>query len=372
MEVENDNNSNPVVIENGSRYTKAGFAGDDAPRAVFPSIVGRVRFQFIMVGTSWPDAYVGDEAQSKRGILAIECPIEHGIITNWDDIEKIWHHTFFKELCVDPKEHPILQIDAPLNPKVNRGKITQILFETFGSPAVYLSVGQVLSLYSVGCTTGLVVDSGFRSSRIVPVHKGQVLNPAVASLDIGGAHLTEYLVKLLSESGYSLTCGGDTEIINDIKEKLCYISVNREEKTVGERMYELPDGQEIRLRNECFRCPEPIFQPSLIGFEEGGLHMAVDNTVNKFDEDLCKHLSSNIVLAGGNTLFPGMAERLRAELSILSQGKRSYKVKANSERRYSSWIGGSVLASMDNFDKICVSKDCYEEYGPEIVYRKFF
>ena len=179
-----------LIIDNGSGYIKAGFSGEEGPRAVFPGIVGRPKNPGAMVGIENKDFFVGQQAEEKRGILILKYPIEHGMVDDWDDMEKIWDHTFTNELRVVPAEHNVMLTEAPMNPKNNREKMTQIMFETFGTPGLYIAIQAVLSLYSAGKFTGLVCDSGDGVTHTVPIYEGFSIPHAVNRIQLAGRDLT--------------------------------------------------------------------------------------------------------------------------------------------------------------------------------------
>jgi actin beta/gamma 1 len=305
-------------------------------------------------------------------------PIENGVVTDWDDMERIWQNVFYNELGVPLGEHAVLLTEAPLNSKPNRERTAQIMFETFNVPAMYLSNQAVLSLLASGRTTGCVFVSGDGISYSVPIHEGYAIPHATMRFGIGGRDLTGYLTRLLTERGYSFITTADHEIVGDIKEKFTYVALDFDaqmkaaaESSMFDARYENPSGGVIGLDSERFRCPETLFQPSLSGMYALGAHQCIFESITRCDSEMrLQDLYGNIVLSGGNTMFTGIAERMTKEIAALAPDGTKIKVLAPPERKYLPWIGGSILASLSTFLAMCMSKPEYDEWGPSMINRK--
>ncbi|CAF3306266.1 unnamed protein product [Rotaria socialis] len=340
-----------IVIDNGSGKIKAGFAGDDEPRVNFPTVVGRRRQEKSIHETCQGNSFIGDKAIKSKEILSIRYPIEHGIITNWDDMETIWYHTFYNELHTVPEEHPILITEASFNPIGNREKMIQILFEQFHAPATYVANQGILAFYSLGRTSGVILESGDGVSQTMPINE--------------------------VERGYSFTSTAQHEIVRDMKEKLGYVAIDFQDELSKsshskdiEKNYELPDGQKIKIGNERFQCSEALFTPSIIGRRESGIANMVYDTIMKCDIDLRSTFYCSCLLSGGTTMFPGFSERIKKELTVLAPSNTRIRIGTAPIRELSVWIGGSILSSLSTFQKMWISKKEYDESGPSIVHRK--
>ncbi|XP_066149918.1 beta-centractin [Euwallacea fornicatus] len=366
----------PVVIDNGTGVIKAGFAGDQIPKCRFPNYVGRPKHIRVMVGALEGDVFIGPKAEEHRGLLSIKYPMEHGIVTDWNDMEKIWSYVYSKDqLNTFSEEHPVLLTEAALNPRPNREKAAEIMFETFNVPALFISMQAVLSLYSTGRTTGVVLDSGDGVTHSVPIYEGFALQHSIMRSDIAGRDVSRFLKLLLRKEGIIFQTTAEFESVRTIKEKASYLSNNPAKEESGECElinYTLPDGSVIKIGQSRFRAPEILFKPDLIGEECDGLHEVLLYSIQKSDLDLRKVLFKNIVLSGGSTLFKGFGDRLLYEIKKMSPKETQIKISAPQERLFSTWIGGSILAALDTFRKMWVSKREFDEEGQRAIHRKTF
>lgn len=271
--------------------------------------------------------FAGREAVSKRPILNCSYPIERGLVTDWDAMEMLWSHAFYNELRVAPEERPVLLTEGLQNPNCHRERMTQIMFEVFNVPAMYVSIQPVLSMYAntyanAGRTTGIVLESGDGVTCAVPIYEGYALPHAFKRLDFGGSDLTSYMRSLLAQKGRSFSSPAEQDIVRSIKEKLAYVALDFDAEvraaklspTTGQ-VYKLPDDSILTLEEECFRTPEALFQPQLMGVEAVGIHTALFESLEKCDVDVRADLYRNVVLGGAGTKIKGMAERLTMELT---------------------------------------------------------
>lgn len=359
-----------IVLDCGTGLVKAGFSGDDAPISVFPTVVGHPKHAPTSMLATKPTRqfYVGGEAQRNRGMLDLRSPVQHGIVTDWEEMERVWDHVFLEELKVSPEQQLVLLTEPPLNPKQNKAQTAQIMFEKFGCAGLHLGMQPVLALYATGTTTGTVVDCGEGVTHVVPIYEGFSLPHAVRRLEVAGGELTDYLTKMLNASaGYEFGTSSERDIVREIKEKLCFVARDpvREARDNNVRntlrkQYTLPDGQVITVNNERFQCAEVLFNPFLVGRQSPGLHAACVESIMKCGIDQRRELYGSITLVGGTTRLPGLTGRLQEEINTLSPKLTRVGVLASPDRQYSVWIGGSILASLTTFatnaTKLWISK----------------
>ncbi|XP_078242978.1 uncharacterized protein LOC110086817 isoform X1 [Pogona vitticeps] len=349
-----------------------------------------------MFGPVQREFYVGKEAQVMRGVLSFKYPVEHGIVTSWDDMEKIWRYIYKHGLRLRAQERPVLLMEAPMNPMPKREKMTEIMFEHFQVPAMFVGLQALMALYASGRTTGLVLDSGDGVTLTVPIYKGHCLLHAISRLNFAGWDIMKHLAMLLLETGHTFlfiylfiyliytppiwsvrtTLGGsaEKEIVKDIKENLCYVALDPEQEKDKKlaQTYTLPDGNPVKIGDQLFRAPETLFSPGDAGVTAPGVHQMILDSISKCDGSIQQALWKNVVLAGGSTLFPGLRERLLKELQTLAPKGMLAKVEAPGDRMFSVWIVASVLTSLASFNDMWVTRQEYKEIGCTVLQKKCF
>ncbi|XP_041478471.1 actin-like isoform X2 [Lytechinus variegatus] len=381
---DDDDGPDALVVDNGTGVMQAGFAGDKTCRAVLPSRVGRYKKSYSGVRTG--ETFIGDAIYKRREALSLNYPIEHGIVRDWDDMEKIWHYLFDVDLRVDTAEHPVLMTEPPRNPMYNRQKMAQIMFETFQIPAFYVANPALLSLYASGRVSGFVIETGAGVTQTLAVYEGYCMKEATHRTGLAGREMTNYLMRLLNKRGYSFSTSAEREIVREIKERCCYVAEDfeREMSTNQKRTenYQLPDGQEIELGKETFQCMEAMFKPTMLNPDGGakcakstyrsGITDIAHCGLQRCDPDTRRTLYENVIITGGNSMHRGFGERVKRELVNRGVPRETLKVICPPERRKSVWIGGSILASLSNYRGMWITKKDYQEYGPTVVYNNSF
>ncbi|MEE6476282.1 hypothetical protein FKM82_011033 [Ascaphus truei] len=362
----------PIILDIGSGLVKAGFSNQELPNTVFPAVMGLTKMEDLESNPKG-NIYIGHETQHPKTALHL-MHLNRGIPTNWKDLEKIWHYTFYNQLHVDPREHPVMLTDTIMNLCENRKQMVQIMFEVFNVPFVYVALQAVLALYSTGRTTGVVFHSGDTASYSVPVHEAYSLPHAVQKLSLAGQDLTSYLAKLLKEKGLVFGTIAEQELIRDLKEKWCYVAKDPDSEPASDLQYTLPDGQTITLGSERYRASEVLFSPQLSGKDQYGVHESLLRSLLLSDMDLRKSFAGNIILSGGTTLLPGLASRLQKEVSSMLPLELldALHVSRVLDKDFAVWCGGAALASSQGFHTAWISKQEYHECGPDIVHRRCF
>jgi actin-related protein 2 len=320
-----------------------------------------------------------DETTNYRSMLELSYPLREGIVNNWDDMSLVWDYAFQKKMKLgDLGDKNILLTEAACNPKKNRIKMADVMFNQFGFGGITFEIQALLSLFCEGLTTGLVMDSGDGVSHTIPVSGGYVLDDYVKRLNVAGAHVTTYLGKLLLVAGYAFNSSSDYEILRNIKETACYVSydIERDRKLAREtcvvnKEYRLPDKKKIMLGRERFEAAECLFNPMLVDVESPGIPEMIFETIIASPMDCRAQLYNNIVLSGGSTMFPGYPTRVTKDLwdifkqRIMKGEDYEHNIKINVKdsfrRKHSVFTGGSVLAQLKGLNWI--TKATYEEEG---------
>ncbi|EAX92523.1 Actin family protein [Trichomonas vaginalis G3] len=314
-------NSTPVVIDTGSGFTKVGFAGYYEPKVEFPTVVGVPKDSTALIGGKNVDFFVGNEVFTKSDLVDISKPIENGVIVNWDDIEKVWHHTYYNELLVVPDQHPVIITEKQCATQHAREKTIQMFFETFNVPGYYSGVQSVFALLSCGLTTGIVWDGGEGYSSVVPVYEGYQQPHAVLQSPICGEVLTKFFTDKLNAAGTDTSFLKPNDIAG-LKENKCRVNRKIDEnraKTSQSLKRRKIFQKELHSQNESeaeadYDTAEVLFNPSIAQLSTPSIPETIVQSLLLVDTAVRYEMLPNVVLSGGCSMFSGLPERMESEI----------------------------------------------------------
>jgi actin len=352
-----------VVLDIGEFSSKIGYASENEPRNTFYTLVGEPKYNNIEMEYQ-KQYYVGNEVASSIGLYKIHHPIKIGRIDDWGFFEKILDYVFYM-LRIEPSSVNVLYAYHPLLSTEEKRRLFELFFDKYQVMGFYPILDSLLTMYSGGFQTGLVIEMGASSTRIVPIYQGYILSHAIEVIQIGGTILDSFMFDQLQNAGFSTDSSVRREIGRVLKERSCFVSLdyNEDISHVKKKEYRLPDGDMIELGVERFKVPELLFKPGLFNLEEKALHTAILDVISKCDVDTRSELLENIFLSGGSSVIPQLEIRLQNELEIgLEQrgfSMRTPRIIAPKQRFFSCWIGGSILSNLPGFQNSWVKRPQY-------------
>ncbi|TNV77683.1 hypothetical protein FGO68_gene2189 [Halteria grandinella] len=374
-----------LVLDLGSFTIKSGFSGDDTPKCFTPTLFGIPKDPGQMIGMDQKDYYAGNDVRAKQHLLNVSEPIRQGVIVDFDMLEKLLEDVISNDLKYTFEGQKILLTEQPgQNTKEVRDKLAQMMFETYKAEAVYFGNQQVLSLYANAKSTGTVIDVGHGKTHIVPIYEGFAIPHSIISLPIGGETLTKALYdSLKGKPQIDHTFTFDLEMSRTIKEAYChnpldfdnYLKQISDGLIPTERNYKLPGThREISIKSESLIFPpERYFSPiSHNGKEFDGLHRLLTESILKCDSDIRLQLFRNIVLSGGGSMLEGFKERAKKEINAVCSSIVGPEIFSPADRKFSAWLGGSILSNITSFKQLWVTKEQWAQLGSAIIYRNCF
>lgn len=379
-----------VVLDNGSGMVRCGFAGDDAPRAVFPNITGGPKHSIISSGCK--DLFIGDDCFCRKGIVQLKKPhVQNGIVTDFDLATHVWHHSFYNELRVDPQGLSVTLCDAAHAPRSQREKTAEIMFEEFNVGSLALVPIPVCTIFASGREYGVAVNCGYRNCTASVVHDQSFVLPATLNQNaIGGDDVSKRLQQLLNERGMSYHTRQEVMIVDDIKRHCCSVALNHADALNGVGpaakldtydMYGAADYV-LELESERTLAPELLFSPQMGSLrrvdrqDTRSIQDLVRDAVAAFpDDEFRAEMLKNVVIEGGTTMFNGFAERLQSELhTCFAPDGHAVRVVAPPERNFSTWIGASIVGTYTalggHWQHLPLAREEYLEYGPSALFCK--